>query len=337
MFGFAERVDRWTRFISNENSPRSMRFVRFSGTLPPQPWPRPDNVADRIEFAWAKYEHATECMSWLDDDALPYLHPFTGTAIFPEAFGCAVHYPENDMPVARPLVFNAQEASRLQVPSLDHPALARVFGIADELRRRAPNALMRLPDIQSPVGIAALIWEKGDFFTAFLDNPDAVKELVGKCTALLMKFFDEWFSRYGQAFIAHWPDYYMPRGITLSEDEIGTFSPEMFREFFLPELAALSNRYGGIGIHCCANSRHQWPGFKEIPGLKLLQLSRPMDQMLESLQFFAEHCTQFHRLADDSAADPRNGVPPRTRVLLDIAANSRDDAKRYAEYLRKAL
>ncbi|MCL2645824.1 MAG: hypothetical protein FWD61_02335 [Phycisphaerales bacterium] len=337
MFNFAERIDRWTRFISNDNSPRSMRLVRFDGTLPPMPFPRPDNLPARIEWAWASYEHAQECMTWLDDDALPYLRPYTGTEVFAEAFGCPVHYPTNDMPSARPLVSNAHDASRLRIPTLDHPAIARIFAITDELRRRAPTALMRLPDIQSPVGIAALIWQKEDFFAALMENPNAAKELISKCTSLMISFLDEWFARYGRSFIAHWPDYYMPYGITLSEDEIGAVSPDIFHQFFLPELAALSNRYGGIGIHCCANSRHQWPAFKQIPNLKLIQLARPFDQTLESLHFFVDHCAQYYRPETIPASDPRDRIPPQARIVLDLTASTQESAKRHAAYLRMAM
>ena len=36
----------------------------------------------------------------------------------------------------------------------------------------------------------------------------------------------------------------MPRGLTLSEDEVGAVSPALFDSLFLPELAELSARYG---------------------------------------------------------------------------------------------
>ena len=88
-----------------------------------------------------------------------------------------------------------------------------------------------------------------------MESPQAVKELADKVKQLLTAFLDEWFRRYGREHIAHHPDYFMDGGWTVSEDEAGVVNQEMFAEFFLPELNALSDRYGGIGIHCCANSR----------------------------------------------------------------------------------
>ena len=333
------RIDRWTRLVLNDRPPRGLVLVRFPDPAWPRPWPWPDNVPQRIAWAQATYERKLEQMQWLDDDALPYLDPFTSTEIFAEAFGCPVHYPENDMPSARPLIACADELSRVRTPSLDHPALARVFQIADELRRRNPGALMRLPDIQSPMDIAALIWDKNDFYAALIENPRAIADLAGRVHDLLVAFVDEWFKRYGRAFIAHYPDYYMPFGLTLSEDEVGVISQEMFDELFLPELSELSRRYGALGMHCCANSRHQWASFARIPGLKVLNLIRPKNQMLEAYGVFAGHCVQFHGSTDVVPALPElvAAIGPDARVVLEATAHSRDEAISLQDQLSRAL
>ena len=129
--------------------------------------------------------------------------------------------------------------------------------MADELFRRAgPGTLFCLVDLQSPLDVAALIWEKNDFYAALLENSAAVTGLVEKVKKLQFTFLDEWFRRYGREFIAHYPDYYMPQGVTLSVDEIGSVSGMMFLKYFLPDLCQFSERDGGLGIHCCANPRH---------------------------------------------------------------------------------
>ena len=69
-----------------------------------------------------------------------------------------------------------------------------------------------------------------------------------------MAFLDEWFGRYGRDHIAHYPDYFMEGGWTVSEDEVGVVNEEMFEKLFLPELNELSRRYGGIGMHCCVTA-----------------------------------------------------------------------------------
>lgn len=112
-----------------------------------------------------------------------------------------------------------------------------MFGIADELLERSGReALMGLPDIQSPMDIAAMIWNMKDFSIALMEEPKAVREL--------------------------------------SVDEIGSVSEEVFVDLFMNELCELSLRFGGIGIHCCASARHQWENLAALPGLKLINSAR---------------------------------------------------------------
>jgi uroporphyrinogen-III decarboxylase len=283
-------------------------------------------MAERIDWAWQNFEAQSQRVQWLEDDTIPFLDPYTGTEIFAEAFGCPVHYPGADMPSARPLVDCARAASHLKIPSLNHPALARIFAIADELHRRAPEAVMRLPDIQSPMDIAALVWDKNDFYLALIESPDAVCELAGKMRELLVCFLDEWFSRYGRELIAHYPDYYMPSGITLSEDEVGVVSRDTFAERFLPELVSLSQRYGAIGIHCCANSQHQWEGFKAIPNLRLLNLVRPRQQTLAAYRAFDDLYATMHDWLNEDPLALIAEVPPTVRLVMTPAAKTRHEA-----------
>lgn len=335
----SERKQRWIDFYDRAKPPRHMRLIRYNAGLPERPLPYPDRVQDRIDWAWTKYRHQVDRMRWLDDDTIPHLDVYTGTEIFAAAFGCPVHLSGDTMPFALPLIHRASEVARLKVPSLDAPPLAVLFDIADELRRRAgDDVLVKLVDIQSPMDIAALIWDKNSIYMAMLESPEAVKELSAKVAELLTAFLDEWFSRYGRAFIAHYPDYYMPGGITLSEDEIGAVNNDMFEALFLPELAGLSERYGCIGVHCCAHARHQWDSFKKIPGLWLLNLVQPKDVLREAYGTFAGHVPQMHSWCGDG--DPLSWTaqyPDDARVVLQVPAETRAQAVDRAEKLREAM
>ena len=314
---------------------RYLYLIRHEADAPPRPWPWPDNVGQRIEWAWNKYGRMLEQSTWLDDDTLPYLDPYTGTEIFAEAFGCEVYRPANDMPCARPLIHLASEVSRLRVPTLDSPGIARLFHIADELRQRAGTAaLMRTVDIQSPMDIAALIWDKNDLYMAMIEAPEAVRELADKVRQLLTAFLDEWFGRYGREHIAHFPDYYMDGGWTVSEDEVGVVSEETFVELFLPELNVLSQRYGGIAIHCCANSRHQWEHFKKIKGLRLLNICQPKEVVQQAYRFFGKDLVHWHGWNGDGDcwtwADQH---PQGVRFIIEAAAKDREHALQLVDKL----
>jgi hypothetical protein len=335
--GIQERIDRWRDFLNNPNPRRHLYIVGFPGG-PERPKLWPQLRRERIEFALRQYEWHLQRARWVDDDFVPHLDLFTGTEIFAEAMGCPVHRPENDMPFALPLVHSAAEADKIKVPELSRSTLAYLFEMADEVQRRAGKGpLFRLPDIQSPMDIAALIWDKSDLYIALTETPRAVVELAARVRRLLVAFLDEWLARYGRQFIAHFPTYYMDRGLTLSEDEVGAVGTEAFEEFFLPELAELSHRYGGIGVHCCANARHQWPAFKKIPGLKLLNIVHNAQMCRGAQEFFATHCVQMHNWAGDGP--PRTWparFPKGSRIVIELAAETREQAAELAATMKEA-
>jgi hypothetical protein len=324
----AHRKQRWLDFYDLTCPTEPQVIIDYLPDLGVRPWPRQDNFPERIEWAWRKYLLQLERLAWLDDDSLPYLDVYTGTEIFAAAFGCQVHYPEDNMPFALPLIQSAQEASRLSIPDLDSPYIAPLFQVAEELRRRAgPDVLLHRVDMQSPMDVAALIWEKSSFYTALIEVPEAVLELAHKVKAFQVRFLDEWFSRFGREFIAHYPDYYMAWGITLSEDEVGAVSTRIFERLFLPELVDLSNRYGGLGMHCCATARHQWANFRKIPGLRLLNLNQPGAVALEAESFFADKVAQLHAYQDVNPDWVLSvSHPAHAHLVFQVSASSREEA-----------
>jgi hypothetical protein len=325
------RQQRWRRFLdpADPGAPPFMFLVRCAADDPPRPPLWPTHWQARCEWAWALYQRQCQRAAWLADDAVPCLSVATGTEIFAEAFGCQVHRPEDNMPFALPSIGSAGQVSSLRVPELSRSSLAGLFDLADALRRRAgPEAVLRLVDIQSPMDIAALIWEKEDFLAALIAAPEAVRELAAKTAALLTAFLDEWFGRYGTRYVAHYPDYFMDGGVTVSEDEVGSVSAAMFAGFFRGELEALSRRYGGLGVHCCAHARHQWPQFKTLPGLRLLNLNQPHPVLAQAYLFFDTGVAQMHYGFERSG--PVESWPAHhpagRRVVYEISASSREEA-----------
>jgi hypothetical protein len=334
-YGIEQRKTRWCDFLDMSKPPSHMFLISYNPDPPERPSPWPTKVQERIDWAWSQYARQMEQLAWLRHDTIPFLEPYTGTEIFAEAFGCPVQRFEDTMPFARPLIHSAREVASLRVPDIGAPPLATLFAIADELRRRAgPGAMMKLVDIQSPMDIAALIWDKNEFYIGIHESPEAVKELAAKVSALLTNFMDEWFRRYGTDFIAHFPSYYMPKGITLSEDEVGSVNREMFERFFLPELEALSNRYGGLGMHCCAHARHQWASFAKIPNLRLLNLVQPNDTLRAAWAFFADKVPQMHSWFGDGPAWTWPAqYPAGARMVMRTEATTVAEAQETADKL----
>ena len=198
-----------------------------------------------------------------------------------------------------------------------------------------------LSNVQSPMDIVALIWDKADLFAAMIDTPDAVSALAEKVRALLVAFFDEWFRRYGTTFVAHYPDYVMNGGITMSVDEVGAVSDELFRTFFRDELSALSKHFGGIGIHCCADARHQWGNFRDLPGLKLINHNLPptrqaQEYLPDALGFYGAKVAQMPIgwTPDGPPESWPAQFPEGSRVVFEVQAEDMDRAAAIAERLQ---
>ena len=290
-----KRKQKWIDFMDMGSSVNRILVIDCQEGKPQAPMLWWEQAEQRIEWSYARYMRQMEDVQWLADDRVPALTMITGTEVFAEAFGCAVHKPLDNNPFALPLISSSAELSRVKFPRLEDTQLMKLFDMAHTLRSRAgQDALLSLPDVQTPLDIAALIWEKTDFFVAMLEEPEAVRELSEKIKQFLFSFFDLWFATFGKEFQAHYPDYYMPCGITMSEDEIGAVSTDLYDEFFKDELHEFARRYGAIGIHCCADSEHQWGRLAAVPNLKLLNLVRPPKSTALAVDRFAGVCAQYH-------------------------------------------
>ena len=284
-----ERKEKWNQFYKGHGDLPFLYAIRppYKRERPPL-WP--SKKEERITWIIEEYRNQIDSLSWLESDYVPAAELITGTEIFAEAMGCRIHRPESAMPFALPFVHSAADAARIEPRTWRETPLALQFEIADAVKSEwGDETLLQLPDMQTPMDITALIWEKESFFPALIEESNSVKKLKAKIRDLQTGFLDEWKVRYGQEFAAHYPAYYMSQGISMSEDEIGTISPAMFDEYCLDDLNFLADRYGGLGVHSCAESRHQWDGFKKIRGLRMLNLNRPLAQLEEAFTIFRNH------------------------------------------------
>jgi hypothetical protein len=89
-----------------------------------------------------------------------------------------------------------------------------------------------------------------------------------------------------------------------------------------------------MGLHCCANARHQWENFKEIPNLRLLNLVQPPDVTREAYRFFAVHTAQLHNYGGDGPAwNWLAAYPAGARVVMDISVETREQALQISQGL----
>lgn len=338
------RKQRWLDFYDPQKPPRSLFLIHYLPGLGERPLPREDNITERVDWAWRKYEIMLETMEWLDDDRLPFLDVYCGTEVFSAAFGCQPIYPAViDMPFALPLVHTVEEAAKIAIPSLESVHVSRLFAIADELKSRAAaidiaDPLIRLPNMLSPIDICAQIWNKVKFYPAMIKSPEAVKELSQKVTDFLAQFLDAWFARYGRSFIAHFPDDYVPKGVTFTIDEAGFVSGKLFKQLIAPGIQFLAERYGGLGIFCSTQAGHQWKNFCDLPNLRMISLHQPPEETRKAWDFFAGAVPQHHGYGGEGPAWTwPDQHPAAARVVYDIFPESKKEALEISRRMRDAL
>ncbi len=277
-------------------------------------------VSEWVPAAVASWRRRVEWLDALDDDAVPYVNLLTHSGILAAAFGCPVHvYDADTNPAATAIVRTPAEADALGEGDLHHPALERWFAFARAVVREVgPTVPLTPMDLQSPFDVAALIWDKTAMFEALVEAPDSVLGLVAKCQRLIERVQTALRSEFPQAGACHCPQAWAPPelGIWLSEDEIGSLSPTMFRRFSLPSLLALSERFGGISLHCCAAADHQYPLLRDLPGLRgmnrVLPRTSPGQRAIDAfagravLAWSWMNEAQINDLLDGSAPDTRH-------------------------------
>lgn len=328
-----KRKQNWIDFYDMASPVNRLLVVEYTQDVvkrPPLWW---EKMEERVEWSYRRYMLQMENLEKLNDNTIPHLSMITGTEIFAEAFGCRVHKPANDNPFALPLIRDVSEWYKIKKPRLEDTNLVKLFEMADRLKARVgDDVLFSLPDIQTPIDVAALIWDKSDFYISMFEEGEAIKELSSLIKELMFEFLDEWFRRYGPSFMAHYPDYYMPYGITVSEDEIGIISSDMYKEYFRDELHEFAKRYGAIGIHCCADSNHQWGNLKEVPNLKVLNFVRDKENTKKAVEFFGDSTPQFHNTVVDVRDIPDNqSFHLANFVYTNSLENAIDIANRFHE------
>lgn len=228
-------------------------------------------VEEWVPWVVEGYERQMKMLEEVGDDSVPVARLITGTHIYATAFGSPPKLFEDSNPCALPFVTTAEEADAIEVPDIwKTRELSRVFELGHAVQKELGEDVYLAPcDVQSGFDTACLVWDKTELYCALADPAlqPAVERLAGKCARLLRTFLGELRREFPRMSWCHYPPAWSPpeMGPWLSNDECGAISTAAFEEFQLPELIDLSERFGGLGMHCCATARHQFESFRQIP------------------------------------------------------------------------
>jgi hypothetical protein len=306
-------------------------------------------VADWVPWAVENYQRKVRLLDAVPHDGVPTCDMSTGTQIFAAAFGCEVHRSPDTNPCALPLVTTAAEADALPEPDIwSCPSLYRVFELADAVRRElGPDVPLGPPDKQTGFDTACLVWEKTGIYMAMLTEgeKEAVKRLTGKCARLLIRFIQALREEFPTMTMRGCPGVWTPPSMPpwFSNDECGAFGTDLFEEFCLPELKELSEAFGGLGMHCCADADHQFPLFREIPNFYAFnrvpakQGKRGFAPMLEELAGPDGPVHVLAWISDEQTEALVREAPAGTRFVFAKKGVGPEDAAAWLETMRARI
>jgi hypothetical protein len=298
-------------------------------------------VKEWVPFVVENYRRRVESLETLHDDSVPLASLLTGTHLFAKAFGCEVHSFKDSKPCALPLVNSADEADQLEVPDIwKTECLQRVFELGQLVLKELGTETPLGPcDLQSGFDTASLIWNKQDLLCSMALEPEAVKRLSAKCAQLLKTFLLAFRKEFPTLSPCHFPITWVPPelGPWLSNDECGIMSNDMFEDFCLPELIDLSETFGGLGMHCCADAEHQFPSFKKIPNFYGFNRVPAKHDYMTLLEHFSGKDSPVHFIthaSDDVIAALIRQAPHGTRFVFNFYSSDKENDVRRLEIMR---
>jgi hypothetical protein len=141
--------------------------------------------------------------------------------------------------------------------------------IAEQARDLPGDEQIRCPDVQSPLGVAELMWDES-FYAALIDAPDAVHALLDTITTYQVAYIRE-FNRIAGArlnpcgFPGIWAD---GPGTMVADDSLSLVSPAMHAEFSLPYLNRIADACGPIYYHSCTWSERYFENIHAVRNVR---------------------------------------------------------------------
>jgi len=191
------------------------------------------------------------------------------TILFPLALGCTPCYTSEGKLWIEKLITDPAQATDFTVPDIHEGFAGEVLRRYRATRDEYPDASIGMPDIQSPLGVAELLWDES-FYTAMLDEPEAVHAVLEKTTDFIIKFIQEVQRIVGPCLKpCAWPGIWSEGpGTMVADDTMSLVSPAMHAEFSLPYLNRMAAACGPLYYHSCTWREPYFANVKAVENVK---------------------------------------------------------------------
>ncbi len=191
------------------------------------------------------------------------------------AFGCQPKFTSEGREWIEPLITKLEQVHDIAVPDLYAGRTGEILNLARKMMRDLPaDTLIRLPDIQSPLGVCELMWDQS-FYIALLSNPDEINILLNKVTTFIIDYVNELKAILGKRYnpACHpqlWSD---PAGYYISDDANSMVSPEMHYPLSVEYINKITADCGPVFYHSCTFSDPYIDNIKKVNNKKAINWS----------------------------------------------------------------
>ncbi len=208
-------------------------------------------------------------------DAPMYLEPWYGIGTTAAAFGAEYEWLEGQAPALRPLYRSMADVPPLvphdfaQVPIMQY-TLDTIEYFLDQTQGRVPLSWC---DLQAPLNVATELIDTSAFFTAMIEKPDRVREVLSAVTEVVIRFTQQQTDLIGNRLARPGHGFASSRtgkGIGLSTDNLVMISPKMYEKFCVADNIAIGNAFDGVAIHSCGDYARWLPALKKISNLLMV-------------------------------------------------------------------
>jgi hypothetical protein len=197
------------------------------------------------------------------------------THTIPLAFGCKKKLTSEGNEWISPLITHPDQVYDIQIPDIYSGRTGEILNEGINLMKNHPeDVLIRLPDVQSPLGICELMWDQA-FYLHLITNPDQIKVLLDKITIFIINYVKEFQSilgeRYNPACHPHlWSD---PCGYYISDDANSMVSPDMHMELSIDYINRITEELGPVFYHTCTLTDQYLENILKVKNMKCLNWS----------------------------------------------------------------
>ena len=187
------------------------------------------------------------------------------------AMGCRPRTTSEGKEWVEPLITSPEQVQKIVVPDpLDGRTGEIIEDIEDLLLQTPEDTLIRLPDIQSPLGVAELMWRPDSFYMALLTNADEMHALLQKITDFIIAYVGEIQAILGDrlnpaCFPEIWSD---PAGYYIADDTNSLVSPEMHLDYSVHYINQITESCGPLHYHSCTWQKDYFDNIRRIKNIK---------------------------------------------------------------------